>query len=104
MRRLIAICVLVSLAGGIANAGVTVYSAKDTGLGEAVPLPAWPNSDAAAAAFLSGLNEFGAGQNGELRRHRVVGHAERAGDVAGGHSLATGADQESKDAQPTLLS
>jgi hypothetical protein len=55
MKQLITIFSIILFVGGSANAGKTIYTGEDLGLGEYTRLPTWPNADAAQTSFLSAL-------------------------------------------------
>src|ERR1700722_4065443 len=55
-----------------------------------------------AAETLS-RNQAGTRQHGQMRRHRVLRHGQRAGDIAGGQSLGLMMDKKPKSFEPGRL-
>ena len=58
-------------------------------------------ADRAAVAFRP--PQAGPRQNGEVRRHGVVGNVEAAGDVAGGNAAGMAADELAEDGEARRL-
>src|SRR5262245_5672672 len=55
LRKILTLGAVLALFAAPASASVQTFFGEDMGLGEATPLPAFPNSNAANAAFLSNL-------------------------------------------------